>query len=235
MPFGNPTNTPQCGTGNPRTSYDKYTPAPGATTPGGAPPIFGGLLNPLGTTWLDVGGNNVGSPNDSWQPSNPNYVQTLYKYVLYQSTTNPALTTAPGLVYYTDETATVVSGSPTDALGNATASWQSAAGVMMLNTTALTTATATLLNNGSNGSGIWIAIGGFVKGAVVPSTVTFGDTLYGIATGGTAFQFTRLATAISGNTGQSARVVAIALSAAAQIGATGVYTADINIVLVPQY
>ena len=112
----------------------------------------------------------------------PLLVGARYKYVLYKSTTNPALVANPGLVYYTDETQTVVSGASADGQTNSGASL---AGVMMLNTTDLTTVTATLLNNGGNGSGIWICIGGFVKGCTTVAATAAGDTLVG--GGGTAF------------------------------------------------
>jgi hypothetical protein len=153
----------------------------------------------------------------------------IYKYVLYSSTTNPAVTTAPGVVYYTDNTGLVVSGSPTDGYIGATttSAAQDAAGIMMVNATDLTTLTATLLNNGTSGSGVWICIGGFVKKAAVTSAVVAGDGLYAnLQSLGTAWTPFRLATATAVLEKQK---VGVALTTAAQIGATGVYTADVRV------
>jgi len=226
MPFGLPVATPRVTTGNVRTTYDLYTPSPGATTPGPTPAAFNGLANPLGTTFMDIGGPDSVSGTTTQLPVGQ---VAIYKYVLYKSTTNPALTTCPGVVYYTDNTGLIVSGSPTDGyVGQTTAGAAvDGAGYMMLNTTDLTTVTATLLNNGGNGSGVWICIGGFVKAGDVPSSVVAGDFIYSqLQSAGTAWIPFRLQTATAVLAKQG---LGIALTTAAQIASTGIYTADLRI------
>lgn len=166
MLFGASQQTAQITTGNVRTTYDPYK------TTGPIPP--GGLPNALGTTYYDVGGA-VGAPTSG--PGNPAGVSTLYKYVLYKSTTNPALVAAPAIVYYTDNTYTVVSGTLADGL---TGKACDAAGLLMPNTTDVSGLTAAILNNSGNGSGVWIAVGGYVKGGYIGAlTIATGDYLYG--------------------------------------------------------
>jgi hypothetical protein len=135
-----------------------------------------GLVAPLGVIFDDQGGVDSVSGTTTQLP---NLVVARYKYVLYKSTTNPALASAPGLVYYTDETQTVVSGAMAD---GQTATPSSLAGVLMINTTDLSTITATILNNGGNGSGVWICIGGFVKGCTSVASTALGDALIGSST-----------------------------------------------------
>jgi hypothetical protein len=177
----------------------------------------------LGATFMDIGGPDSVSGTTTQLPVGQ---VAVYKYVLYKSTTNPAITTAPGLVYYTDNTGLIVSGTPTDGIiGSVTAgSAQDVAGVMMVNGTDLTSLTATLLNNGGNGSGIWMCIGGFVKALAVTSAAVAGDSLFGnLQSAGTQWTPFRLAAAAAV---LAKRQVGIAITSAAQIGATGVYTAD---------
>lgn len=222
MPFGNPTNTPRFTTGNVRTQYDNYTAPSTASAFVAVGGPFNGLQNPLGTLWMDQGGTDSVSGTTTQLPIGQ---IAVYKYVLYKSTTNPAVTTAPGLVYYTDNTGTVVSGSPTDGLiGQTTAgSAQDVAGIMMVNSTDLTTLTATLLNANS-GSGVWICIGGFVKAAACTSAQVAGDNLYGqLQSSGTQWTPFRLA---AGAAVLAKRDLGIAITTAAQIGSTGVYTSD---------
>lgn len=179
MPFGMATATATIRTGNVRTSFDPATPPQTAAGVGVVPQMFyQGLYNTLGQVIIDQGGSDSVSGTTTQLPV---YAQAMYKYVLYKSTTNPALQAAPGVVYYTDNTFTVVSGTLADGL---TGKAPDAAGVMMINTTDLTTITATILNNGGNGSGIWICISGFVKQMYIAAlTVATGDYLYG-TTGG---------------------------------------------------
>jgi hypothetical protein len=237
MPAGAPASTAAfSSTGgnsaNVRTIYNPYTVPPGATTPGPAPSYSNGLTCPLGSLFYDYGGPDSVSGTTTQLPAAANGAQgqvAVYKYVLYSSTTNPAVTTAPGVVYYIDNTGLVVSGSPTDGYVGATTAGagQDAAGIMMVNATDLTTLTATLLNNGTSGSGVWICIGGFVKKAAVPSTVVAGDGLYAnLQSTGTAWTPFRLITATAVLEKQK---IGVALTTAAQIGATGVYTADVRV------
>jgi hypothetical protein len=193
--------------------------------------FYKGLYSPLGSIYIDQGGSDSCSGTTTQLPL---FQTAVYKYVLYNSTTNPALTTAAGCVYYTDNTGTIVSGSSTDGyIGKTTAASASdIAGIMMVNTTDLTTVTATLLQNGTLGSGIWICIGGFCKAIACPSTVTAGDYLYGAQqSSGTAFTCVRVQ-AHSGSP-LADRLLGVALSSATQIGTSGVYTCDANILLCP--
>jgi hypothetical protein len=186
MPSGLLVSTARVNTGNVRTNYDPITPAQTAAGVGVVPGyVYLNLPCPLGSWFLDVGGSDSVSGTLTQLPAGS---QALYKYVLYKSTTNPALVAAPGLVYYTDETQTVVSGAAADGY---TANGASLAGIMMLNTTDNANVTATLLNNGGNGSGVWICIGGFVKAATsVTSTVGGSGWIGG---GATAFTPTYVA------------------------------------------
>ena len=174
MPAGLPVGTPRITTGNVRTTYDPYTPSPGATTPGATPPAFNGLACPLGSIYIDQGGPDSVSGTTTQLPVGS---CAVYKYVLYKSTANPALVAYPAPVVYTDNTGLIVSGktsSTSEAFPTVAAGM---AGIMMLNTTDLSTVTATLLNNGGNGSGVWICIGGYVNKALAVASAAAGDSL----------------------------------------------------------
>lgn len=168
--FGGSQQTAQITTGNVRTTFDLFT----AT---GAGIVNNNLKNALGTVYYDVTGKQ-GSPTSSivtvtGQVNAP----AVYKYVLYKSTTNPALVAAPAVVYWVDETFTTVSGDlVTDGF---TGLAVDAAGYLMVNTTDLPNLTNTILNNSGNGSGVWICVGGFVKAAIVAASTAKGDMQYG--------------------------------------------------------
>lgn len=105
----------------------------------------------------------------------------LCRYVLYKSTANPAMKTGPAIVYYTDETLTTVSGAFAEGIiaSNAT----SAAGWIAVNTGTGAvgvgaSVSATILNNGGNGSYIWMVIDGFLPQAFVGSA-TQNNVLFG--------------------------------------------------------
>jgi len=222
-----PGSTPRVTTGNVRTTYDLFTPSPLAATPGATPNPFNGLACPLGTVFLDQGGPDSVSGTTTQLPVGTGGVGgqvAVYKYVLYKSTTNPAMVAAPGVVYYTDNTGLVVSGSPTDGLiGQTTAgAAQDTAGFLMLNTTDLTTITATILNNGGNGSGVWMCIGGFVKAASSLTSAVAGDSVFGnTKTSGTAWSTFSVA---AGSAILAKRQLGISITTAAALG--GIFTAD---------
>lgn len=166
-----------------------------------------GLRVPLGYIIGDTGGVDSVSGTTTQLPLN---VVAIYKYVLYKSATNPSLVSAPGYVYYTDETSTVVSGASADGLGGVA----SLAGIMMLNTTDLSTITNTLLQNGGNGSGVWICIGGFVKAATSITSTVAGSLQIGSGTAftpaylaaGASITYVRNASALSSLSGGTADV-----------------------------
>ena len=108
-------------------------------------------------------------------PTNPSGAPAVYMLVKYSSVANPAPLTAPAPVYWIDETYTAVSGVSTESL----LGLNGVAGYLMLNTTALTTLTNTILN----GSLCLIQVAGFLKGAIAPGgTPGVGNSIIGAAT-----------------------------------------------------
>jgi hypothetical protein len=115
--------------------------------------------------------------------------QPVYKYVYYNSTSNPAPVAAPAPVYYTDETFTTVSGNAAEAYSAGTGiTGMAIAGYWMPNTTAI----AGLTNTGVSGvpqvnqSYGFMQIAGFLGGAWAPTTATgpgIGSFLTGLAAG----------------------------------------------------
>jgi len=164
--FGPSIQTATITTGNVRTTIDPYTGSSFAAYP---EPF--GAKNPLGSAYYD----NQGST------TNPYGTGTKYRYVRYNSTSNPALTsvTGPFVVYWTDATFTTVTPVSSEAL---TATVNLPAGLAMPNLTSLPSLTAAQLN----GNYIWIAVGGYVPGAY------FANYAAAIGTGfiGTATNFT---------------------------------------------
>jgi hypothetical protein len=116
----------------------------------------------------------------------------IVKYVRYNSTANPAISAAPAVVYYTDETGTTVTGVPTEANGGVgNGNINMCAGVLLYNTTTsgLTgAASATALN----GNWCWIQVGG-LSPAVKVVTGLVGSTY--LASPGTNFTVTNQAAA----------------------------------------
>lgn len=109
--------------------------------------------------------------------------QPVFKYVYYNSTTNPTPVAAPAPVYYTDESFTTVSGNAAESYSNGTgATGVAIAGYLMPNTTALTGLTAAQLNQ----SYVLIQIAGLLVGAYAPTTATgpgVGSLIVGSASG----------------------------------------------------
>jgi hypothetical protein len=183
--------TAEVTTGNVTTTYDVYSSTAGTTY---------GAKAPVGALLYDAGDLVGGYTFPSWGKP------TVYKYVWYNSATNPALIARPGVVYFISNDLGVVSGTEADGLTGTTSD---AAGIMMVNTTALSSLTATILNNSgsvtvsggsltaiSGGSWVWIAVGGYVKGANAPGSTAVGDQLYG-----TSGNFTLARVAVSNSTG----------------------------------
>jgi hypothetical protein len=92
--------------------------------------------------------------------------QPVYKYVYYNSTTNPTPVAASAPVYYTDESFTTVSGNAAEAFF--TTDGACIAGYLQPNTTSLSTFTAAQLNQ----SYCFIQIGGLATGVYAPTTTT---------------------------------------------------------------
>ena len=101
--------------------------------------------------------------------------QPVYKYVYYNSTSNPAPVAAPAPVYYTDETFTTVTGNAAEAYSAGVGIVGTAiAGYWMPNTTAIptlsnVTSASTQQVNQSYG---FIQIAGLLSGAWAPTTAT---------------------------------------------------------------
>jgi hypothetical protein len=118
-------------------------------------PIYAGLGENQVLGQRYVGVTNTGA-------SNPFGAPAIFMLVQYQSTANPAPVAAPAPVYWTDTTFTKVSGVASESIVTP----QGIAGYLMLNTTDLTSLTATTLNGGL----CLIQIAGYLKGAYNPTT-----------------------------------------------------------------
>jgi hypothetical protein len=183
--FGASIQTAQITTGNFQTTVD-----PSVSGYAGYP-NNPGQRNPLGAAYYDSTGSN----------SNPWGTPGKYRYVQYKSTSNPALTnlTAPAPCYWVDNTFTSVTPVSSE---STTAGINSVAGLIMPNTTALTTLTAALLNSNF----IWICVGGFVSGVVGIAGIAAGDSIIGSAT-------TFAPGHVAANSAATNRVIGYALSA----------------------
>jgi hypothetical protein len=144
-------------------------------------PFPNGAYNPPGAVFI------LPPPNqDTINLSGAGYGEyTMVRYCLYKSTANPAVVAGPAPVYYTDETFTTVSGVASESVGgiNLVAGWMAAnSGTSTTYGLGTTLFTNTILNNGGNGSYVFVILQGFVPGAVSATSVAAGDYLIG-ATG----------------------------------------------------
>lgn len=106
--------------------------------------------------------------------SNPFGAPAIYMLVYYKSTANPAPQSAPAPCYWTDETFTTVSGVASEGLSTL----NYPAGYLQVNTTDLTTLTATNLNGTTaNPSQVFIQVGGLCKGAIATTSTTGGTAI----------------------------------------------------------
>jgi len=153
--FGPSDITAQVTTGNVRTTMDIYD----TTKPAN------GAQNPLGTLYYAV---------EAVSAANPNGVPTVYRYVRYNSTANPAVQANPVAVWWADATFTTVTGKLSEAWGAMGAS--AFAGIIMPNSTDISGLTAAKLN----GNFVWIAVHGYVK-AVLSAASAAGDKLMAAA------------------------------------------------------
>jgi hypothetical protein len=103
----------------------------------------------------------------------------ILKYVRYLSTANPALAAGPAVVYYADETGTVVTGVSTEAQGGAAAGAVNLAAGILLPSTATSGITAATLN----GNWCWIQVGGLCPGVVLPTAAGLVGSTYTAAAG----------------------------------------------------
>lgn len=182
--FGASIQTAQVTSGNFQTTVDPYV-----TGYAGYPNNPGQRSVP-GAAYYDSKGTN----------SNPWGVPGKYRYVRYNSTSNPALTglTAPAPCYWTDNTYTTVSPVYTEGV----AGINLVAGLIMPNTTALPNLTAATLN----GNWIWICVGGFVSGVIGVTSTAAGDAIIGSTT-------TFVPARVAAGTAPTNRVIGFATSA----------------------
>lgn len=168
-------------TSNLKVGYGMYgtaDPYQSSTSQGVPTPFPNGAYNPPGSLYFSP----APAQGSSGLATASGYGSGLLaKYVLYKSTANPAMVGGSAIVWYTDETCTIVSGKNTEALTGAGAT--AGAGWLLPNTgtatgTGIGTAiSATILNNGGNGSWVWIAIAGFVPAAYVGGSAAVSNTL----------------------------------------------------------
>lgn len=151
-----------------------YTPYPRVTTGNVQTVLDAVAKNAIGSIWSPPA--NLGAPLSTKGLG----AQPVYKYVYYNSTTNPTPVAAPAPVYYTDETFTTVTGNAAEAF--ITTGGASIAGYLMPNSTAISGLTAAQLNQ----SYVFIQIGGLLVGAYAPTVTTTpaaGNVIVGAATG----------------------------------------------------
>jgi hypothetical protein len=129
------------------------------------------VYSDLGETQV-LGQRYIGMGTGTVTVSNPFGAPGIYMLVKYSSTANPAPTTAPAPVYWTDNTYTTVTGVNSESFGG---SLNFIAGYLMLNTTDLTTLTNTQLN----GALCFIQVAGRLIGGVVPGATAIGDAIIG--------------------------------------------------------
>jgi hypothetical protein len=151
---------PYVTTGNVYTTVDTYNSAL----------LNNGAVVPPGSEYsLPINGAAIPTTGQGWP--------LTIKYVRYLSTAADNFIASPGLVYFTDETGTVVSGNPTDGSSfgiNAIAGW------CPINTTNYPgSLTGAQLLAAVKGNFIWIITGGFIAGARSAASVAKGDYLIG--------------------------------------------------------
>jgi hypothetical protein len=105
--------------------------------------------------------------------ANPFGSQLVLELVYYSSIAQPAPTSAPAPVYWTDNTYTTVTGVQSESL----IGLNGIAGYMMVNTTSVTGLTAANIQ----GAQLLIAIAGRLVGAVAPASTVAGDWIVGAA------------------------------------------------------
>jgi hypothetical protein len=165
---------PIVNSGNVFTNIDPYIASASSTQQviqQNQPPYPNGAYNTLGQAYL--------------LPVNPAALSTakgqgaplVVRYVRYNSTANPAPGAAPGVVYWTDETFTTVTGVFSEGNPAATGNLNSAAGILLPNSTSISGLTAAQLNSNF----VFIAVSGFVAGVAVPAATAIGDSLTGVA------------------------------------------------------
>lgn len=91
--------------------------------------------------------------------ANPNGAPTKYRYLRCVFTATPAIQSTPAAVWYVDATMTTVTATIAEAWGGAS----SFAGLMMPNSTDVSTLTTAILK-ANGGAAVWVAVAGIVTG-----------------------------------------------------------------------
>lgn len=191
MSFG--LDYPVITTGNVLTTIDSYV-ANATGNINGTQTLTNGALNTPGALYqtqpspATISANGVGSPR-------------FLKYVRYNPTTTQVILTGPTLMYWKDETFTVVTGLAAEAFG----SINNIAGWLLPNSTASAANTAANMN----GNWMWMHVGGFLAGAWVTTAAAAGASVYGL---GTTYGATG---GVASGAAQLQRVAGYALAAAA--------------------
>ncbi len=158
--YGSSIQTMQITTGKARTTLDTYV-ASGTPTPY----LPNGAKAQLGAAYYD------NTPSTTY----PNGLPAKYRYVRYNSTANAAVSAYPAPVFWSDKAHTTVTSTMSESL---TGTQQDIAGWLMINSTDLTTLTATILN----GNFVWVCVAGLVTTAASAGSTAAGDWLIGSAT-----------------------------------------------------
>ena len=98
--------------------------------------------------------------------ANPDGAYVAYRYVRYNSTANAAVQATPACVWWTDATFTTVTSTLSEGMGV-----NFAAGLLMINSTDVSTLTAAILN----GNFVWICVAGYVKSVAAAASTVKGD------------------------------------------------------------
>ena len=183
------------------------------TNSGLTAPANGGALNPLGAEYT-LPLNPAAAIGTA--PFAGLGAPLRIKYVQYLSTAADAFIAAPGVVYYTDKSLTVVSGKSTDSAFGI----YLPAGYIALNTTNYPgTLTGAQLLAAVKGNFCWIVTGGYLAAAESVASVAAGDYLVGSTN---AFLPARLAAGgavtAGGRVGQAMTAVTVGLLSDVLVG-----------------
>jgi hypothetical protein len=138
--------------------------------------LFNPALSPI-SVYANIGETQVLGQRyfsvENATAANPFGSQLVYMLVQYKSTAQPAPTSAPAPVYWTDNTYTTVTGVQSESL----IGLNGLAGYLMVNTTSYAGLTAAQLQ----GAQVLIAVAGRLVGGVSPASIVAGDYIIAAA------------------------------------------------------
>lgn len=206
-------NYPVINTGAALTTIDTFI-ASTATNSNGTQNLTNGALNTPGAIYMAQPTPFAVAPNGEGSPR-------FVKYVRYNPTASQTIQAGPSVVYWKDETFTVVTGLASEAFGGATLSLNMIAGWLLPNTTALPgLSTASVLN----GNWCFIHVGGFLAGAYMAAAATVGQK---ITVSASATAFTPTLTAV-GTPAALSQVAGYVLTASTAANLSDIYVPFIN-------